>query len=309
MNIFVAGATGVLGRGAVPLLVEQGHEVRAVARSTEKERWLRDHGARPVAVDLFDDAAVKDAVAGSEVVFHLATSIPRMRDMPKPTAWETNDRLRTTSTKLLVDAALAHGVSTLIAESITFLYDDCGSDWITEDTRWENDDAMSSVVDLEREVERFSQGGSTGIALRFGSFYGPEAQSLEEFLSLARKRVAPFLGSPDAYVSSIHTDDAATATVAAQHVEGGTYNVCDEPLTRRENANVLADAFGLGRPFFIPKVVQQATARKRGEPLLRSQRVSNARFHDAANWSPEFSSALEGWHDVARRRPDLGRAK
>jgi nucleoside-diphosphate-sugar epimerase len=309
MNVFVTGATGVLGRRTVSLLVEEAHTVRGVARSPEKERLLQARGAQPVAVDLFDDASVKDAVAGSEVVFHLATSIPRMRDMPKAAAWETNDRLRTTATKLLVDAALAHGVSTLIAESITFLYDDCGSDWITEDTRWENDDALSSVVDLEREVRRFAEGGGTGIALRFGSFYGPEAQSLEEFLSLARKRVAPFLGAPDAYVSSIHTDDAATATVAALRVPGGTYNVCDEPLTRRDNADALTDAFGLGRPFFLPKVVEQAAARKRGEPLLRSQRVSNQRFHDAANWSPEFPSALEGWPDVAQRRPELVRAK
>jgi nucleoside-diphosphate-sugar epimerase len=119
MRVFVTGATGVLGRGVIGELATAGHQVSGVARTAEKAAWLREHNVEPVAVDLFDGTAVKDAVAGSDAVLHLATSIPALKDVPKRHAWDTNNRLRTLTTRLLVDAALDHGVGTFVAESIT----------------------------------------------------------------------------------------------------------------------------------------------------------------------------------------------
>jgi nucleoside-diphosphate-sugar epimerase len=160
---------------------------------------------------------------------------------------------------------------------------------------------LQSLFDLEREVMRFAANDGRGIALRFGSFYGPEARSLDEMLQLARKGVAPFMGRPDAYMSSIHTDDAASAVVASIGLPTGVYNVCDEPLTRRAVADAFADAFGTHRLHFVPQFVQRMTARKRGDALMRSQRVSNRKFREATGWEPAFPDASVGLVDSARR--------
>jgi nucleoside-diphosphate-sugar epimerase len=299
VNIFITGATGVMGRGVVDLLAP-AHHVRAVARTPDKAAWLRAHGAEPLTVDLFDPASVKDAVQGSDTVVHLATSIPELRDMRRADAWQTNDKLRTVSTRLLVDAALDHGAATFVAESITFCYQDCGSDWIDETTPWNDQLMMRSVVDLETEVARFAQHGGRGISLRFGSFYGPEARGTHEMLRLARRGFAPFLGAPDAYLSSVHTDDTATAVAAALDVPSGAYNVCDEPMTRRAVADAMSEAFGLKRLRFAPSFAQRWMTRKAGGALLRSQRVSNAKFRAASGWSPKFTDARAGLLEVAR---------
>lgn len=302
MNIFVTGATGVLGRGVVRALGPAGHRVRGVARTPSKAAWLREHGAEPVTVDLFDATAVKDVVAGSDAVLHLATSIPEMKDMRRQHAWDTNNRLRTLTTRLLVDAALDHGVRTFVAESITFCYPDRGAEWIDESVPFVDEPWLHAVIDLEAEVTRFAGHGGRGVALRFGSFYGPEARGVDEMLGLARRGVAPFLGAPDAFMSSIHTDDAARAVVAALDVPAGTYNVCDEPMTRRAVADAFATAFGTKRLRFVPQVVQRVMTRKPGDVLLRSQRVSNAKMRAASGWSPEFPDAGVGLLDVAARK-------
>jgi nucleoside-diphosphate-sugar epimerase len=301
MNVFVTGATGVLGREVVTTLAAQGHTVRGVARTDEKARWLRDRGAEPVGVDLFDAAAVKDAVAGSDAVLHLATSIPPMKDMRRSDSWTTNNRLRTVSTRLLVDAALAHGVSAVVAESISFCYPDRGAEWIDESVPFVDEPWLHAVIDLEQEVARFAQHGGRGVSLRFGSFYGPEARIVDEMLVLARRGLAPYLGDPDAYVASIHTDDAASATVAALQAASGAYNVCDDPLPRRVVAEAFASAFGTKRLRFGPGFLQRFLTRKTGDALMRSHRVSNQRFRLETGWAPTFADVRDGFIDVAQR--------
>ncbi len=303
MKIFVTGATGVLGNASVPALVRAGHEVRGVARTDEKAELLRRHGVAPVRVDLFDETAVKAAVGDADMVLHLATHIPALKEMAKPAAWETNNRLRTDTTRLLVDAALDNGVGAILAESITFCYDDGGAEWIDEETRWADDDgSLASMIRLENEIDRFRAAGGRGIALRYGWFYGPQARSVDEMLALAKRGVAPVLGSPDGYMASIHIDDAGAALVDAIHLPSGAYNVCDEPLPRREVIDTFAAAFGLRKQHFVPRLVQRAATRHRGDALARSQRVSNAKFRGATGWAPRFPTVREGWVDTAARR-------
>jgi uncharacterized protein YbjT (DUF2867 family) len=115
MRIFVAGATGVLGQPTVKLLVAAGHEVWSTARGEEKSQLLRSLGAEPVAVDLFDANAVKEAVGGSEAVIHIATKIPSLMKIRSRNAWKENDRLRREATKNLVDGALAASAQTFRA--------------------------------------------------------------------------------------------------------------------------------------------------------------------------------------------------
>jgi nucleoside-diphosphate-sugar epimerase len=177
MRVFVAGATGVLGRPTVQALVEAGHQIRGTARGEEKAALLRSLGAEPVSVDLFDPEAVKAAVGESEAILNFATKIPPIVRMRWPGAWKENDRLRTEASRVLVDAALANGVATYIQESITFIYADGGDDWLSEDAplaiNWVS---LQSMINGERETERFNAGGGRGISLRFSGFYASYAR-------------------------------------------------------------------------------------------------------------------------------------
>jgi 2-alkyl-3-oxoalkanoate reductase len=128
MRVFVTGATGVVGRRAVPLLVAAGHAVTAVGRSQPKRDALRAAGATPVDVDLFDAAALRRAVAGHEAVVNLATHIPPSSTaMLLPWAWRENDRVRREGSATLAGAARAEGVSRLVQESFAPVKEDGGS--------------------------------------------------------------------------------------------------------------------------------------------------------------------------------------
>jgi nucleoside-diphosphate-sugar epimerase len=303
MDVFVTGATGELGRPAVREMVAAGHRVRGVARSDAKAALLRDLGAEPVVVDVFDRGALGDAVAGADALLHLATRIPPTRDMRKPSAWTENNRLRSELTPLLVDVALERGVGAFLAESITFVYPDLGAEWIDESVPVPADTPLASVIDLEREVQRFTGAGGRGVTLRFSSFYGPTAESTDAALSYARRRLALVSGAPDAYLSSIHTDDAGRAVAAALTASAGVYNVTDDdPMTRRAFVDAFAAAFSLPHLRIAPTWMQRLAAGRVGAAVARSQRVSNGRFEQATGWTPRYPSAREGWAAIAAVR-------
>jgi len=301
VKVFVAGATGVLGRPTVRALVEAGHEVRGTARGDEKSALLRSLGAEPVAVDLFDLEVVKATVAGTEAVLNFATKIPPIMRMRWKGAWKENDRLRTDASRVLVDAALAAGAAVYIQESITFIYSDGGDAWLDEDSpltiSWV---ALQSMINGEGETERFSAGGGRGISLRFSGFYAPYARSTLDSVSLARRRLLPIAGDGSNYFSSIHVDDAATAAVAALDSPSAVYNVTDdEPLRMRDYGRAITDAFGLKPPRRVPKWLFRLMGGGPAKYILSSQRVSNERFKNTTGWSPKYPSAREGCRQIA----------
>jgi nucleoside-diphosphate-sugar epimerase len=303
-RVFVTGGTGVLGVRAVPGLVAAGHHVRAVARSAAKADRLRAAGAEPVEVDLFDAGAVRTVTAGCDAILHLATNIPRMRDMRKPEAWATNARLRTVATAILLDAARLHGIDTFVKESITFPYPDRGNDWIDETVELGGSGAvMRDTVEGERLVGVFGDEGHRGVILRFGSFLAPDAHHTDDYLRLARRRIGPCAGRPADFTSSIHVEDAASAVVSALGAPAGVYNVVDdEPLTRRDFTDAFSAAFGLGHLFVTRPWMLKVAGGSGAGYLLRSQRVSNRRFRGATGWEPAYPSAREGWAAVAAER-------
>lgn len=297
---FVTGATGVLGRGTVERLLDQGHHVRALARSPERAAVISALGAEPVVADIYDVDAMTRAMSGVDSVLHLATRIPPVTQARKASAWEENTRLRAIGTKVLVDAALAAGVGRVVAESITLIYRGGGADWIDERSTVEPTPGLESVVTLEREVERFTAAGGVGIALRFGLFYGSEARSTDEYLQAAARRVAPVLGAAGAYLSSIDTGDAGNAVVASYQAPAGVYNVVDDvPLTRRAFTDAFATAFGFRHLRIVAGPVVRIAGGAAAQALLRSHRVCNAAFRNATGWAPEMPSAIEGWKRVA----------
>jgi nucleoside-diphosphate-sugar epimerase len=304
MKVFLTGGTGAIGPATVRGLLEQGHQVRAVARSDDKARQLRELGAEPVVVDLFDGDAVKGAVVGSEAVLHLATNVPPLRRMATKRGWATHNRLRTVAAELLVDAALAAGATTFVKESVTFSYPDRGDAWIDETTPPDETIALlRPTLAGERIMDRFTAGGGRGVVLRFGSFYGPTARMIDESFRLARWRLSMVAGKPEAYVSSIHTDDVASAAIAALNAPAGIYNVVeDDPVTRREYLDVFAAAFGLHKLRPVPAWAMRVGGGSAAEAVIRSQRVSNKKLRDATGWSPRYPSVREGWPAVARER-------
>jgi len=297
MRCFVTGATGALGRPTVRELVEAGHEVRGVARSGERAASLRAAGAEPVSVDLFDHDGLVAAVAGSEAILHLATNVPPLSKMAFVSAWKTHNRLRTETTRHLLDAARTHGIRRFVKESITFTYPDRGSEWIDESVPPdERARLLRPTLEGERLVLALAGGAGDGVVLRFGLFYGTDTRAIEEFLRLGRLRSAPTMGRADAYLSSIHLDDAATAVVAALTAPAGVYNVVDdEPLTRREYTDAFAAAFDLPHLRLTPAGVVRALRGRSGGALVASQRVSNRRLRETTGWAPAYRSAREGW--------------
>lgn len=284
MRILFTGGTGVLGNAAVPLLVEAGHDVKAPGRGD---------------VDLFDPAAVAEAVDGFDAVFHFATALPPADKMSKREAWRTNDRLRSEATANLVDAAIAAGVSAFVQESVTFSYADGGERWLDEDAAIDSPaEVIDSALTAEENVARFTAHGGRGIVLRLGRLYGPGRVSAA-YLETVAARKLPILGKGDNYVSHLHIHDAGTAIAAAIDAPAGTYNVVeDEPVTVAEEMEVLVEALDAPKPRRVPVWLAQRMVGPMAGLLTVSQRVCNRRFRETARWAPAYPSVREGWPEI-----------
>lgn len=301
MKVFVAGATGVLGRAAIPALVAAGHDATGAVRSPDKAALVTGLGGRPVQIDLFDEASVTTAVAGHDVVCNFATHIPRFGYF-LPSAWRTNDRLHRDLSRLLVDVALASGASRYLQHSVSFMYADGSDSWLGEAAPREIPPHGDAVVDAETSTLRFGAAGGAGIVLRFGFFYGASAISARDLVRLARTGFVPFPGRPDAYLTFVHVDDLGTSVEAAMSAPAGIYNVTDDdPLTRAEFAVELAKARGRSKPLrSMPRLVPRLMGKRFGY-MSRSQRVSNARFKEAASWAPSVPTSRGRWEELVHR--------
>ena len=312
MKIFVAGATGVIGRRLVPLLVQSGAQVSGVARSPQKARQLEDQGAVGVKVDLFDPAAVEAAVAGHDIVINMATRIPSGVRAMLPGAFNENSRLRTEASQNLASAAIATRSRVFIQESFSPTYPDRGDEWIDESVPIEPSSYVRSVMNAESAADEFTKSGGRGVVLRFSMFYGPDSSTTLDSINSVTHGLAPAFGAADSYMSSIWTDDAAAAVFAAMSVPAGVYNVTDDvPIRKGEAFRLLADELGVKHPRMMPSWVTRA-AGSIGDTLGRSHRISNAKFRHATRWVPHVPSLREGWKillsEIAERAAATPRA-
>lgn len=304
MKLFITGATGVLGRHIVPQLVQSGHQVCGLARSNGNVELLRQLRAEPMRVDLFDLAALTQAVEACDAILHLATRIPSTMNLGKRSAWVETDHIRGVGTRTVVDAALAQHVQTIIYPSICFAYPDSGAVWIDATLdKLVIEDYYATTFDAEQEVRRFTDANGKGIILRMGLFYGPESSQSQDQLRFARWGIASVVGRPDAYHPFVMIEDAAQAIVAAlEHAPVGIYDIVeDEPPTTEEINAVMAKAVGRLRLHSLPNsLVRMTMGRGIMSVMSRSQRVSNRRFKDATGWSPRSSTRSGGWDRVAQ---------
>jgi nucleoside-diphosphate-sugar epimerase len=309
MRIFVAGATGAIGKRLIPMLVERGHEVTGMTRSEAKADLIRSMGARPAMADALDADAVGRVVAEAEpeVVVHQLTALSDMDgDMRHfERAFEGTNRLRTEGIDILLAAARAVDAGRFVAQSYAgWPYARVGG-WIkTEDDPLDPDPfpAMRSTLAAIRHVERAvtEAEGIEGIALRYGGFYGP-GTSLSEggvHLEAVRQRKFPVVGNGAGLWSFLHIDDAATATVAAiEHGRRGVYNVVDdEPAPTAEWVPVLADIVGAKPPRHAPKWLARLLAGKAGVAMMTEGRgASNAKARRELGWEPRWPTWRQGF--------------
>lgn len=292
-RVFVAGASGVLGRWVVPALIASGHSVTANVRNDAARRAAEAAGATAATVDLFDPDATARLADDHDTVVNVATSIPTGMSAALRSGWAMNDRLRSEASVCLA-ASMARMGGRYVGESITFPYVDAGDDWIDESHArnyfWGN----TTCVDAEAAAESVTQAGGTGVALRFAMFFATESAHVGLIRSLAHRGVFGPPGRPDGRMSWIHIDDAAAAVVAALEAPAGIYNVAEhDPARRSQHSEAIAEAVGRRRLRRLPSPL----ARLGGpglESLARSQRISSASLTSATGWKPQ-RSVVDSW--------------
>jgi nucleoside-diphosphate-sugar epimerase len=278
----VAGAAGAVGRRLLPMLRQAGHDVTGTTRSERTAPLIRDLGAEPAVVDMFDADAVSRAVAAAapEAVIHQLTSIPQEIN-PKRMAeqFETNNRLRREGTRNLVDAARAAGVRRIVAQSFGQAYAPGTGLRVEEDPlAVERGDIVQAIADLEQIVTQTD--GIEGVALRYGIFYGPGTGYASDGMlcEMLRHRRLPIVGQGEGVHSFIHVDDAAAAALRAlDQGSPGIYNVADdEPAPVREWVPYLAEVLDAPKPRRVPVFVARWFGGEYGVSYMtRSQGVSN----------------------------------
>ena len=315
MKVFIAGATGVLGRTLVPQLVARGHEVVGMTRSASKQDLVRSLGARPVMADALDPDAVAQAVASAEpeVIVHELTALSgpmSMRDARHPERFRgaiMTNRLRTEATDHLLAAGRAVGARRFVAQSFgAFRFARAGGPVLTEADPFDPDPqaalqpGIEAILYLERAVTTIEWG--EGLVLRYGGFYGPGTSvSLAPDAQVAapiRKRRFPIVGDGAGVWSHVHIDDAAAATaVAVERGKPGIYNIVDdEPAPVREWLPVLASALDAKPPRRIPRWLGRLAAGETATAMMTEARgASNAKAKRELGWKPRYASWRQGF--------------
>lgn len=313
LKVFLAGGTGALGARLVPLLVERGHELTATTRKPASADRLREAGASPVVVDALSRdeviAAVRDA--RPEVVVHQLTALAGRMDVRRfDRTFAGTNRLRTTGTDHLLEAAQAAGVRRFVAQSFGgWPYARTGgavkteADPLDPDPPRELAATLSAIRHLEAAVTDARD--LEGLVLRYGLFYGPStslAPEGGEQVEMLRKRRWPIVGAGTGVLSFVHIDDAAAATAAA--IEGGApgiYNVVDdEPAPVSVFLPYLAEALGAKPPRRVPVWLGRLAAGEHGVTMMTSVRgASNAKAKQELGWTPRHASWREGFRTLA----------
>ena len=298
MKVFIAGASGAIGRPLVRQLVERGHEVVGMTRSNA--RVVEQLGGQAVVADAFDADAVRAAVEGArpDVIVNELTDLGRPLNPRKYEEWLAGtNRLRREGTKNLVDAAVAAGVPKVISQSVAFAYT-LEPGVKTEDSPRLGATAGEMGAAME-ELERITLAAPGGIVLRYGFFYGPGTayDRRGQQIELIRKRRLPLVGAAEACFPFIHVEDAASATVAAiERGAPGIYNVVDDdPARAGEYIPYLAELVGAKKPRRIPAWVARLAAGRMAGFATALQPVSNAKAKRELGWQPRYASWREGF--------------
>src|SRR2546427_4953850 len=272
VRAFVAGASGVLGRRIVKRLVARGHSVVGLVRSDASATALASLGGEARRADLFDKDAVAHAASGCDIVIRAATAIPT-KVRTGPADWAMNDRIRREGTRSLVAAATHVGARAFLQESVVWAVGTLDGRPFDEDAPPAGDPILASALDGERIArEAGSARGFETLALRCGGFYsadGWHTRILAE--SMARGRPV-LIGRHSPVWSLIHTDDAASAFVAAAEApRTGVWHIVDDrPAPLAGFLGEMARRLGARPPRRMPRWLARVFLGRYGTQILSS---------------------------------------
>jgi nucleoside-diphosphate-sugar epimerase len=311
MKVLLAGATGTIGVPLVRALVTAGHEVIGISRTSGNRDKLRALGAEPLVADVMDPEVLLNAVEGlkTDAVLHEMTALKKIpirhRDMAR------TDALREVGRANLLTAAKSMGARRFVTQSffMGYGYGDWGDKVLTEEDPFASPGrgAFERHLAAMRSTERqaFTVNGIEGIALRYGSLYGPGGGS-EQVIEMLRRRRLPVPRGGGGITSLIYVEDAAAATVAAleRGRSGEAYNVADdEPVSWGEFFGTVAKAFGAPQPREVPRWIFRFMPYAHAM-MLGDHRISNAKAKRELGWVPSSPTYREG---VSQLLQALGR--
>lgn len=307
MKVFLAGATGAIGKELVPRLVAAGHEVHGMTRTASKRVMLEEMGAVAVVADALDPDQVAEAVgrAKPDVIVHELTAIGSLDPRHFDRDFALTNRLRSQGTDYLLAAGQAVGVRRFVAQSYgAWPYQRTGGPVKTEEDPLdpapprEMRGTLAAIQHLEQAV--LGAAWTEGIVLRYGWFYGPGTSMARDGQQsdLVRRHRFPVIGGGRGVWSFVHVADAAEATVAAlTHGSRGIYNVVDdEPALVAEWLPALAQELGAGKPMRLPRFVGRLLIGEAGLVLMTDTRgASNAKARRELEWVPAHASWRQGF--------------
>jgi nucleoside-diphosphate-sugar epimerase len=307
VRVFVAGATGAVGRPLARQLIEAGHEVTGTTRSPEKAERLREQGAEAVVLDALDDAALAAAVreARPDALVNQLTDLPQ-EFRPRYRYGRTGD-LRVRGTRTMIAAGREVGAKRILVQSIAFLYLPTGDTVKDEDAPTLSSEVAPGTFGkaadetLEMEHEVVAAEGMEGLVLRYGFFYGPGTWFAQgtKLAKAYRRRMSPIVGSGEGVFSFIHVEDAAAAAVAAlERGAPGVYNVVDdEPAPANDWMPEFAQAVGAKPPRRVPLWLGKLVAGFNAQAMETMRGASNAKAKRELGWQPRYASWRQGFQE------------
>lgn len=309
MRVFVAGATGVLGRRIVAEGTARGHEVVGLTRDDKGDSIVAKQGGHPVRGDVLDRDSVVVAADGSDVIVHAATKIPTDVN-PSEEDWTLNDRVRREGAENLVAAAGAHEVDRLVLQSIVWVARQPDGSPFDEDAEPHPDRSTESALQAERIVTRGAdERGFDPVVLRGGYFYAPDTAHTRLFGERLLAADHPIigrgvLGRRDAALSFVHVDDIGRAFVDAieGHATGTFHIVDDQPVTYAAFVHSLAERLGAPEPTRVPAWLARFMVDNNLIRLVtRPMPTTNHRFSQTFGWTPTYPTIQDGLHQVVER--------
>jgi nucleoside-diphosphate-sugar epimerase len=302
MRVFIAGATGVLGRRIVRQLIAKNHSVIALARDERWKRTIQSLGGRAFVASIFDPESIAREVGQAEAVIHAATAIPSKVSSNRE-EWAANDRLRREGTKALTAAAAKVGAKTYIQQSVVWVARPVDDSFFDESTKVdEPDELYRSAFDGEQIASEAGEYYGFNVSvLRCGGFYAPDAHHTRTFALGLLKRRLPLIGGGTAVSANLHADDAASAFIAAVEAgKQGLWHVTDnEPATIRDMLFDFARCLGAPAPRRIPAWLARLFVPKGVIRFFtRSTRTSNRLFCAEMGWAPLYPSFRAGLAQV-----------
>lgn len=301
MRVFVQGATGVLGTALVRQFAKQGNDVVGLSRSDDGAAKVKAAGGTPAKADIYDVQELAAAAKGCDLVIQAATKIP-VKTRLKPADLRENDRLRTEAAEALMNAAISVGASHYLRESIVWVAQPVDGRPFDEDSGVRNDPALNATrLGEMRTLEQAKEAGMKAAVMRMGWFYGPDSRHTREFAAAAAKGKFPIIGPGTCPFSFLHTDDAASAFVAASDADAqGIFHVVDdERAPLGDFIAGIASRVGGRPPKHFPAWLAKLAVGKYTVKFLTTPMVtSNARFKAATRWKPSYASIEEGLDHV-----------